>query len=128
MEKKKGYLVLEVVYKYNDEYYHTGDYGVTYEAPENIYLSKEKAEAVLKQKTFEKLREEDLGRYGGYGLESICKKDKIGQFERVMMEEFEINTDDYDLEIPNTATDEQLEKVLEYLDLEFFKLVEVEVE
>lgn len=43
------------------------------------------------------------------------------------MEEFEIDTDDYDLEIPETATDEQLEKVLECLDMEFYELVEVKV-
>ncbi|HEY9704266.1 MAG TPA: hypothetical protein V6C58_17575, partial [Allocoleopsis sp.] len=87
MAKQKGYLVLEVGYEYNDEYYHTGNYGTTYEAPEKIYLTKEKAEAVLKEKTFEALRGEDLGRYGGNGLEGICKEDKIEQFERVMMEE-----------------------------------------
>lgn len=50
METKKGYLVLEVGYEYNDEYYHTGNYGTTYEAPDTIYLTKEAAMEVLKQK------------------------------------------------------------------------------
>jgi hypothetical protein len=127
MKKEKGYLVLEVGYEYNDEYYSTGNYGTTYEAPKKVFLNEETAMAELKQKTFEKLRGEDLGRYGGDGLDGICKKNTQDEFSKICQEEFGIDTDEYDIEIPKDATDEQLMKIIECLKLEFFKLVEVEL-
>lgn len=128
MKKEKGYLVLEVGYEYNDEYYSTGSYGTTYEAPKKVFLNEETAMAELKQKTFEKLRGEDLGRYGGDGLRGICKKNMEDEFSKICQEEFDIDTDEYDIEIPKTATDEQLMKIIECLKLEFFKLVEVDLD
>jgi hypothetical protein len=128
MEKKKGYIVLEVGFEYNDEYYSTGNYGTTYEAPKKVFLNEETAMVELRQKTFEKLRGEDLGRYGGDGLDGICKKGMNDVFSKICQEEFDIDTDEYDIEIPKTATDEQLMKIIECLKLEFFKLVEVDLD
>ena len=128
MEKQKGYIVLEVGYEYDDEFYSTGNYGETYEAPNKVYLSQEKAIIELKKQTMEKMRGEDLSRYNGNGLEGICKKGMQDQFCKIMNEEFELNAEDWELDIPKTATDEQLEKIIECLELEFFKLVEIELE
>ncbi len=128
MEKKKGYIVLEVGFEYNDEYYSTGNYGATYEAPKKVFTDKEKAIIELNKKTFEKLRGEDLGRYGGDGLDGICKKGMNDMFSKICQEEFDIVVDDYDIEIPEDATDEQLSKIVECLDLEFFELVEVDLD
>lgn len=36
MKKNKGYIVLEIGFEYNDEYYHTGNYGAMYEAPKKV--------------------------------------------------------------------------------------------
>jgi hypothetical protein len=128
MENKKGYLVLEVGYEYNDEYYHTGNYGTTYEAPKKAFMDKEKAILELHSKTMEFLRGEDLGRYGGNGLEGICKKGMQDEFCKIFKEEFGQEVEDWEIEIPEDATDEQLMKIIECLKIEFFKLVEVELD
>lgn len=128
MEKKKGYIVLEVGFEYDDESYNTGNYGTTYEAPNKVFLDEEKAMAEFKQKTFEKLRGEDLGRYGGDGLDGICNKGMNDEFSKICKEEFGIDTDDYDIEIPEKATDEQLGKILECLKIKFFEIVEVDLD
>ena len=130
MAKKKGYIVLEVGYEYNDEYYHTGNYGATYEAPEKVFTDKEKANDELKQKTFEKLRGgEDLGRYNGDWLDGICKDGMQDEFAKIFKEEFDIDVEKkYEAVVPKKATDEQLMKIIECLDLEFFELVEVELD
>lgn len=128
MEKQKGYIVLEVGFEYNDEYYSTGNYGTTYEAPKKVFLNEETAMTELRQKTFEKLRGEDLGGYGENGLESICKKNMQDEFSKICQEEFDIDTDEYYIEIPKTATDEQLSKLVECLKINFFELIEVDLD
>lgn len=128
MKKQKGYIVLEVGYEYNDEYYSTGNYGDMYEAPKKVFLDKEKAAVELRTKTLEKLRGEDLGRYNGCGLEGICKKGMQNEFCRIFKEEFGKDTERWEFEIPEKATDEQLTKIIECLDLDFFELVEVELD
>lgn len=128
MAKKKGYIVLEVGYEYNDEYYSTE--GDRYEAPKKVFVDKEKATVELNKKLFERLRGEDLGRYNGDGLRGVCKKGMEDDFCRIFKEEFDmdISDEDYEYEIPKKATDEQLAKILECLDLDFFELVEVELD
>lgn len=128
MAKQKGYIVLEVGFEYNDEYYHTGSYGATYEAPKKVFTDKEKAMVELHKKTFEKLRGEDLSRYNGDGLDGICKEGMQDEFCRIFKEEFDKDAEEWELEIPKKATDEQLMKIIECLDLEFFELVEVELD
>jgi len=128
METNKGYIVLSVGYEYDDEFYHTGNYGKTYDAPQKAYVNKDRAYEECKKQTFDKLRGEDLSYYGGNGLKGICKKNMIDRFIQVMREEFDLDADDYQLKIPKTATDEQLEKVCECLSLEFFEVVEIEFE
>jgi hypothetical protein len=125
MGKEKGYVVLEVGYEYNDEYYHTGNNGETYEAPKKVFINKDKAEIELHKKNMEHLRGLDLGRYG-YILEDICKKGKAKKLEKIC-EQLEINIEEGD-DIPKDATDEQINEILKCLDLEFFTLVEVEIE
>jgi len=95
----------------------------------NTTINKEKAQAILKEKTLEKLRGEDLGRYNGDGLDGICKKGMQDEFCRIFKEEFkkDLDEDGYEIEIPKSATDQQLARILECLDLEFFELVEVEL-
>lgn len=129
MEKKIGYIVMQVGYEYNDEYYSTGNYGTTYEAPEKVYTNKSRAEKILRKKTFEAMRGEDLGRYGGDGLRGICKKGMEDDFEAAYKELFpEKSFDDWQIEIPKGATDAQLSRLFDLLKLEFFELIEVELD
>lgn len=129
MENKKGYLVLEVGWEYNDEYYHTGNYGTTYEAPNKVYLDWDEAEKEYKKKNFEMLITERLSKYTSGGWEELCEKGMADQFRTLLLTEFEIDVeDDYDFRIPKTATEEQLTKILECLKVKFFEIVEIEIE
>jgi hypothetical protein len=129
MEQKKGYVVLEVGYEYNDEYYHTGNYGTTYEAPKKVFISHEKAEEEFIRLTTNKLRGEDLGRYGEEGVRGICKDGKADEFMEIFRREFDKVIDEYDeIAIPQKATDEQLAMIIECLEIEFFEIVEIEIE
>ena len=48
----KGYIVAEVGFNYNDEYYYgAGDYGNLYEAPKVVYRTRERAEQEQKRAT-----------------------------------------------------------------------------
>ena len=124
----KGYIVMQVGFDYDDECYSTGNYGTTYDAPDKVYLSKEKAIAELDRQTIEKLRGENLGHYNGNGLEGICKKGKIDEFIKIFKEEFDVDVNNDSEKVPKTATDEQIRKVMECLSLEFYELMEVEIE
>ena len=42
MEGKKGYIVLEAGFEYDDESYSVGNYGPTYEQPKKCLLIKKK--------------------------------------------------------------------------------------
>lgn len=124
MKKQKGYVVLEVGYDYNDEVYHTGNYGAMYEAPNKVYLDKDIAEEEVVKRTCEKLRGLPLGAYG-YGIEEIAKKGCVERLSQIC-EEIGFNIEDGD-DVPKKATDKQLQNILELIDLEFFTIVEVEI-
>lgn len=120
----KGYVILEVGFEYNDEIYHTGNYGETYEAPSKVYTNKDKAEAELVKLTNEKLRGEYIDRYG-YGVDEFAKDED--EFIEFWKKEFDPNVD-YDFKVPVNATDEQLAKLQELLSFNFYTLVEVDLE
>lgn len=130
MKKQKGYMVLEVGYEYNDEYYSTGNYGNMYEAPKKVFSNKQAAQEELERQTIEKLKGEDLGRYNGDGLDGICEKGMQDEFCKIFKTEFDrdLDDDEYEIEIPKTATDEQVKKIMECLRLTFFELIEIEIE
>lgn len=129
METNKGYVVLEVGWQYNDEYHHTGNYGVTYEAPKKFYTKFENAVEEYKKQNFEMLRTERLCKYTSGNWDSLCNKGMADQFRKLFLEEFEIDVEeDYDFRIPKTATDEQLTKILECLKIKFFEIVEIEID
>ncbi len=129
MGNKKGYIVLEVGYEYNDEYYHTGNGGNMYEAPKKVFIDKEQAIVELEKKTIEKLKGESLGNYNGNGLEGICEKGMTYEFRKIFKEDFDIDLDEdeYDIQIPKNASNESLKKIIECMKLKFFELVEVEL-
>lgn len=128
MESKKGYIVLETGFEYDDQYYHTGNYGEMYEKPTKMFLDKEKAIVFWKRKSVEKLRGLTLGLYAEGGAESLCKKNMTDKFYSIMEGLGSSGEDDWELEIPSTSTDEQIEQILECLKIEFFKIAEIDIE
>lgn len=60
---KKGYVILEIGWEYNDEYYHTSNNGEMYEAPKELYLDKAKAEAECLKREINSFRGQSLGVY-----------------------------------------------------------------
>jgi hypothetical protein len=127
MENKKGYIVLETGFEYDDESYSTGNYGPTYEQPKKMFLDKEKAFVFWKKQSMEKLRGLTLGLYVGGDPDQLCKKDMVDKFYQIM-KELGSDEDDYEMQIPDTATYEQLEQLIECLKIEFFKVVEIDIE
>jgi hypothetical protein len=123
----KGYVILEVGYEYNDEIYHAGYYGDSFEAPNEVYTDKDKADAELTKRTNDKLRGLELGYYC-YGIDEITNHEE--ELIKFLNEELkmETNMDEfYDVSIPSSATDEQLEKLQKLITLNFFQLKEVEL-
>lgn len=127
MENKKGYIVLEVGFEYDDEYYSTGNYGPMYEKPKKIFLNKEKAVEVWKKESVKKLRGLTLGLYFQDGGRDMFNKGMQDKGEQIM-QELGIDQEDWEMEIPKTATNEQLEQLLECLKIEFFKVAEIDIE
>lgn len=124
--EKKAYMILEIGWEYNDEYYSTGD-GETYEAPEEIFLDKNKAAEALLKKEIAAYRYSDLQGYiGENDLSDFCEgKTQPEDIFKFFKDEFddEIDEDDYyELEVPSNATDAQIKKLLGMLTLRFFKL------
>lgn len=126
-DSKQGYAVLEVGYEYNDEVYHTGNYGATYEAPKNIFTDKEAAEKAAKEASITKLRGTSLGHYG-YGPDEFTNDpDGLAEFFQKTWD-IEIAVDDWDeWSIPSSATDEQLLAIQDMINLEFFTVKPVTI-
>jgi hypothetical protein len=123
----KGYVILEVGYEYNDEVYSTGNYGEQFEAPNEVYTDKDKAKAEMSVRANKQLRGLSLAHYG-YGLDEITNDEQ--ELITFFKDEFNIEVDDedfYDMDVPSSATDEQLEKLQGLLTLKFFRLKEVEL-
>jgi len=122
----KKYVVMEIGYEYNDEVMHTteGDYGT----PRRIYSSKEKAEEVIKNLTISKYKSEEIAYYY-YDMDELIQID-IDKFKmecyKILGEEGWEGIDFERFEMSSSWTDEQIEKLSEFITLEFYKIVEVE--
>ena len=122
-----GYVILEVGYEYNDEIYHSGYNGDSYEAPKEVFTDKEKAKAEMVLRTNKHLRGLSLGHYC-YGLDEITHREE--DLIKFFNDEFSVDLsgdDYYEMDVPTSATDGQLAKLQELIHLKFFKLQEVEL-
>lgn len=124
MDKKYGYLVLEKGWEYNDEYYTNNG---SFEAPEEIYLEKAQANIALNKKELAAFRSSDLSGY----MEDINDYLEEGvDYEQVyeyMKETFNSNITEYEFEIPQKATDAEIEGLLELITLRFFTLQKIKI-
>lgn len=129
---KKGYVILEIGWEYNDEYYSTGNNGDMFEAPKEVYLSKEKAEAECLKREIESFRGQSIGVYFSDGEVSLKTGVKMEQLIKFMKDNFdrEYSEDNYDYsyyDIPKNATDEQIKEMMKLIDVQFHTLSEITI-
>jgi hypothetical protein len=125
--EKKGYIVLEIGWEYNDEYYSTGNYGEMYEAPSEIFIDKDKAKAEWLKKEIASLKGVNLMNYiGEQDLTDYLTTDEE-TFEKFLKDTWNLELDDYEIEIPQKAKDEDIIKLIGLISLRFFKLHEITI-
>ena len=83
---KKGYVILEVGWEYNDEYYSTNNNGDTYEAPNEVFFDKTKAEQEMEKRQIKSYKENHLMSYFGEEKTKIYDKNiKINESVNTMI-------------------------------------------
>jgi hypothetical protein len=113
---KNGYVVLQVNWEYNDEFYSTDGEG----NPISIYLDKEKAE---KEKN--KLEVLEARRTM---LNELTAKGVSEKYQDALLEEgINWDFDDYGYMIPKELPDEKVVKLLDITGLHFYTVEEVPI-
>jgi len=120
---KIGFVIQEIGYEYNDEYYYRGESGGG--TPKKIILNEATAKLKLLELEVEKWRGEDIGYYGG-DISELSNNEE--EFEDALREIGIDPNDDWRLRIPKEATDEQIKNLIKYSYIRFYEIVEVEVE
>jgi hypothetical protein len=117
---KKGYVIQEIGYEYNDEYYYRGqaEGGI----PKIVFFNEAKAMKKLAEIEMDAFRGETLGYYEMH--ENIIDEDLY----REALEEINIDPDDWRASIPKDAPDSTIKKLIKATSLRFNEIVEVEVE
>lgn len=127
---KKGYVILEVGWEYDDESYSTAD---TFEAPNEIFLDKKKAETEFIKREIKAYRNSTINHYAGYdGLENYLNQSvSMEELIKYAKDNFDIDMTDeddyYEFNIPKNATDKQVEGLINMLSLRFNELHEVNI-
>jgi len=126
---KKGYIILEIGWEYNDEYYTTGNYGEMYEAPTEVFMDKKLAQAECDKRELESFRGVNLSSYLGEDLDSyLANSASEDDLFKYVKDTFDVDMeDDFYFDIPNKATDEQIKGLMEILTLRFHSLKEITI-
>jgi hypothetical protein len=124
----KGYIVLEVGWEYNDEYYYSGN-GNTYEAPSEVFTDKEKADALCKKRNIKAYKGTELASYiqdlGDELVRGYSEDDIYDYIEKTFGEE--ANREYFEYSVPMDATDKQVEGLMKMLKLRFFVVKSVNI-
>lgn len=119
---KTGYIIQEIGYEYNDEYYYKGENGGG--TPKMIFADESLAKKKMLEleiKRWKKQRIGDfLGEDGYYEIEDNKEVKKI-------LDELGIK-DLYNDPIPSSASDEQIKKLMKLLGLIFHEILEVDID
>lgn len=112
------YIIVPINFGYNDEVY----FDEGYEKPKFAYDDIELAKDKMLELEIEQFKGQNLNYYC-YGLDEITNDDvKLNSF---LEKEFNLNTENDETEIPESATDEQIKELLTLTTLRFFTLVEI---
>lgn len=117
---KTGYIIQSLGYEYDDETYTRGDGGT----PEAVIIDRNLAKKKMLELEIESWRNTCVGHYG-YELDDIAKDEQ--KFSEAL-KDLGIDSDDYEMEIPKEATDEQIMKLIKYSKIRFHEIIEIEIE
>lgn len=123
MGKETAYVVFEKGFEYNDEIYHEAD--VNGGAPKRVTFSKDDARRLVDELNRKSIRGCDIRNYA-YDIEDLCDPLKLEAF--FIKHGWKWDEDMYDVCIPEEATDEQLDELLDIISLSFFDYQEVELD
>lgn len=132
MGQKKGYVVLQSGWEYNDEVYMSTDGGT----PLKVFADRGDAERYAQKMTLEELRKlprDGLASYG-YDWGEVFESSDEEKTSKLLAEAFgrkRFNLEDWwadGASIPEKISDENLQKVESAIILQFYEVVEVDVD
>ncbi len=123
MKRETAYVVFEKGFEYNDEVYHEAE--VNGGAPKRVTFSKDDANRLVVELNRKSIRGCDIRSYA-YDIEDLC--DPLKLEELFTKNGWKWDDDMYDVFIPEEATDNQLDELLEIISLSFFDYQEVELD
>ena len=124
-----AYVVARIGYEYNDEGYETSWDGNSYEDISEAYKKREDAEKAHLENTISFLKDRVLGEWNGlasFSMDEKCMEDVCQDFLQEMFPDYEYDNQ-WDLTIPDSVTDEQLEEIAKKLGDSFFEIIEIKV-
>lgn len=120
---KTGYIIQEIGYEYNDEYYYRGEAGGG--TPKAIITDEAKAKDRLIDLEMKSWRSQYIGSYG-YDLRDITRDED--EFLKIIEEVVGDSDDWYDVRIDDRFSDDQLKRLIRASTLRFHEIVPVEIE
>lgn len=120
---KKGYVIQQLGYEYNDEtYYRPEDGGGN---PVVVIIDEATAKKRMMELEIKQWKTESIGHHC-YSWDEIAEDEN--EFEKALEAMGMDPEDDYDLNIPKDATDEQIKRLIKASTLRFYEIIEVDVE
>lgn len=121
--EKKGYVIQRVGYEYDDETYSRAQDGGG--NPVIVMTDEVEAKKRMMELEIEAWRGQSIGHYG-YDADEVAADE--AEFQRAL-EAMGLEADDlWDVEIPKTATDDQIKRLIKSSKIKFYEIVEVKIE
>ena len=120
----KAWIVMQIGWQYNDEYYYASDNDAG--TPQKVYLDKKKAEEAALDLNIAALRKEELGSYMIDGDISTILEIEEEDF-KTLIEDLGGSVEEYEINLPAKLKREDALKVLAALDLRWFEVKEAPV-
>ena len=121
--EKKGYIIQSIGYEYNDETYYKPEGGGGY--PQAVLTDEVEAKKRMMELEIEEWRGQQIGHYG-YDIDEVAENES--EFEQALAA-MGIDIEDWwDVEIPTTATDDQIKRLIKASSIRFHEIIEIEIE
>ena len=118
----KAWIVMEIGWQYNDEYYYTDDNDSG--TPQKVYFDKKKAEEAALDMNIKALKSSGLTGYYE-SLSGILEIDEA-DFTK-MLEEMDGSVEDYNINLPDKLSRENAVKILAAINIRWFEVADVPV-